>query len=234
MEQTCSGFQKFRARLKGETGTPSPAALWEIALVAKRRWAGESSEVRTALIDAAVQLMQEEGYPAVTARNLADKVGLTRQIVHYYFSSMDEVFVAMIRQSGEKARAQLEAALASEDPLRALWNLNRDPAQSILSMEMNALANRRPAVRAEVAKVAEEFRDMQVRGLENLLERRGISALMAPEVSILLLTALAQVLTVEEAIDVTRGHAATIAFVQKCLDAFHEGRQAPLPSIVLK
>jgi AcrR family transcriptional regulator len=203
-------------------------------MVSKRRWAGESSEVRTALIEAAVQLMREEGYPAVTARNLADKVGLTRQIVHYYFSSMDEVFIAMIRQSGEKARAQLEEALASDDPLRALWNLNRDPSQSILSMEMNALANRRPAVRAEVAKVAEEFRDMQVRGLENLLKERGITAMMEPDVSILLLTSLAQVLTVEEAIDVTRGHEVTIAFVQKCLDAFQEGRRTPLPSIALK
>jgi AcrR family transcriptional regulator len=203
-------------------------------MVSKRRWAGENSEVRTALIEAAEQLMRDEGYPAVTARNLADKVGLTRQIVHYYFSSMDELFIAMIRQSGEKARVQLHEALASEDPLRALWNLNRDPSQSILSMEMNALANRRPAVRAEVAKVAEEFRDIQVRGLTDLLEGRGVTAVMPPDVSILLLTSLAQVLTVEEAIDVTRGHANATAFVQKCLEAFNEGRQTPFPSIALK
>ena len=39
---------------------------------------------------------------------------------------------------------------------------------------------------------------------------------------------------VEEAMDVTLGHEATVAFVQKCLDAFREGRQTPLPSIVLK
>jgi len=203
-------------------------------MVSKRRWAGESSEVRTALIEAAEQLMREEGYPAVTARNLADKVGLTRQIVHYYFSSMDEVFIAMIRQTGEKARAQLEEALASDDPLRALWELNRNPAQSILSMEMNALANRRPAVRAEVAKVAEEFRDIQVRGLRDLLERPGVTAQLEPDVSILLLTSLAQVLTLEEAIDMTRGHEVTLAFVQKCLDAFKEGRRTPFLGAALE
>lgn len=198
-------------------------------MVSNRRRGGENSAMRAALIEAAEQLIREEGYPAVTSRNLADRVNLKRQIVHYYFHSMDDLFIAVIRRGADKARAQLEAAGAAEDPLRALWAFNRDPAQSILSMELNALANRRPAVRAEVAHYATEFRDLQTRILVDHLKQRGIEPSIDPLIATVLLTTLSQVLSVESAIDVSRGHAETLAFVDECLRAFAEGRPGPAP-----
>jgi len=125
-------------------------------MVSSRRRGVENSAVRAALIEMAEQLIREEGYPSVTARNLADKVNLKRQIVHYYFRSMDDVFIAVIRSGADKARPRLEAALTSDEPLRTLWEINSDPAQATLSLELNALASRRPAVRAEVKRFAED------------------------------------------------------------------------------
>ena len=143
-------------------------------MVSDRRRGGESSAMRAELIDAAEQLIREEGYPAVTSRTLADKVGLKRQIVHYYFKSMDEVFIAVVRRAAEQMRQEVAKAAASEEPLRALVRLNRDPHGAILSMELHALANRRPAVREEVAKAAEEFRDLQTKILSDILARQGV------------------------------------------------------------
>ena len=198
-------------------------------MVSSRRRGVENSAVRSALIDAAELLIREGGYPSVTARNLADKINLKRQIVHYYFHSMDDLFIAVIRRGADKARPRLEAALTSDEPLRALWEINSDPVQATLTLELNALASRRPAVRAEVKRFAEEFRDLQTRVLVKHLEKRGISPDLQPVVATVLLTSLSQVLTLESAIDIDRGHPETLAFVDDCLRAFAEGRMSPMP-----
>jgi AcrR family transcriptional regulator len=196
-------------------------------MVSDRRRGGESSAVRAALLDAAEELIREGGYPAVTARNLADKVELKRQIVHYYFKSMDDIFVAVIRRNTERVKTRLQQAIVSDEPIRALQEFNRDPEQAILATESNALANRRPAVRAEVARATEELRELQTRILETHLAQRGITPAMNPIVATVLLTSLAQVLALEAAIKVSSGHAETHEFVDACLRAFAEGRVPP-------
>jgi TetR/AcrR family transcriptional regulator len=198
-------------------------------VISSRRRGVENSAVRSALIDAAELLIREGGYPSVTARNLADKINLKRQIVHYYFRSMDDLFIAVIRRGADKARPRLEAALTSDEPLRTLWEINSDPAQATQTLELSALASRRPAVRAEVKRYAQEFRDLQTRVLVKHLEKRGISPDLQPVVATVLLTSLSQVLTLESAIDIDRGHPETLAFVDDCLRAFAEGRISPMP-----
>ena len=198
-------------------------------MVSSRRRGVENSAVRSALIDVAELLIREGGYPSVTARNLADKINLKRQIVHYYFHSMDDLFIAVIRRGADKARARLEAALTSDEPLRTLWEINSDPVQATLTLELSALASRRPAVRAEAKRFAEEFRDLQTRVLVTHLEKRGISPELQPIVATVLLTSLSQVLTLESAIDIDRGHPETLAFVDDCLRAFAEGLMSPMP-----
>ena len=188
--------------------------------------------MRAALVEAAEELIRDEGYPAITARNLAEKVNLKRQIVHYYFHTMDDVFIAVIRRNAERLRERLQEALASDEPLRALQLLNRDPAQAILAMELSALAYRRPAVRAEVARAAGEMRELQTRGLAEHLARRGMAPGMQPIVATILLTSLAQVLALEAAIDVDSGHAETLEFVDDCLRAFAEGSVTPFSTTV--
>jgi AcrR family transcriptional regulator len=67
---------------------------WEKAgMVATRRPEDES---RALLIEAATDLINTEGYAALTARKLAGKVGRKRQIVHYYFRIMDDLLLAVI------------------------------------------------------------------------------------------------------------------------------------------
>ncbi len=190
--------------------------------------------MRAALIEAAEQLIREQGYPSVTARNLANKISLKRQIVHYYFRSMDDLFIAVIRRGADKVRPRLEAAMTSGEPLRALWEVNSDRDQATLSLELNALASRRPAVRAEVKRFAEEFRDLQTRVLVQHLEKRGISPELQPIVATVLLMSLSQVLTLESAIDISGGHAQTHQFVDDCLRAFAQGRVSPMPRPLAK
>ena len=199
----------------------------ETTAVSRRRGA-EGSATRAALLQAAEKLIRDEGYAALTSRTLADRLNLSRQIVHYYFKSIDELLIALVQHRAARALARLETTADSLEPLRAVWEICSDPDQAALSLELNALAHRRPAVRAEVKKFAEQFREIQTRSLIRHLQARGIRPAMEPIVATILLTSLSQILALETQIDITLGHEQTLEFVDLCLRAFAEGRETPI------
>jgi AcrR family transcriptional regulator len=184
-----------------------------------RRIGAETSETRAALIDAAERIMLEEGYAAVTSRRIAARAGLKPQLVHYYFRTMDDLFLALFRRGAEQALERQAQALASEQPLWALWELSRDPRGTALTMEFVALANHRKAIRAEIAASAERFRAEQLAGLGSALERGGIDAEQFPPVVVaVLMSSISRFLVIEhETLGMSSGHAETVAFVEEFL-----------------
>jgi AcrR family transcriptional regulator len=190
----------------------------------KRRIGAEDSATRKALLDAAMQLMMEEGYAAVTSRRVAARAGLKPQLVHYYFRAMDDLFIALVRRGAEQNLARLSRALASPQPLRALWQLSCDPAGATLTMEFSALANHRKAIRAELGTRAEEFRRLQGRALSSVLAEYGIDpAVFPPDAVLVALTAVSQILVMEAALGVTTGHAEMRSLVERNLARYEAG-----------
>jgi len=181
-----------------------------------RRIGTETSKTRAILVDAAEQLMLEEGYAAVTSRRVAAKAQLKPQLVHYYFRTMDDLFLAIHRRRVEQGLERQARALASDQPLWALWDYSRDPRGTALTMEFIALANHRKAIRAEIAASAELFRVEQVSGFSRLLEQHGMrSEEIPPIVCAVLLSSISRFLGIEhEALGMSRGHAETVAFVE--------------------
>jgi AcrR family transcriptional regulator len=55
-------------------------------------------EVRGAFLDAAERLLIETSWADVTVRRLAAEAGLNHGLVHYYFGSMEEVFVQVLER----------------------------------------------------------------------------------------------------------------------------------------
>src|SRR6202035_3246032 len=156
------------------------ARVWTHAMTSARRIGAPDAKNRGVLLDAAEQLMLEEGYAAVTSRRLADRAGLKPQLVHYYFRTMDDLFLAVFRRRAEQGLKSQARALESPQPLWALWRLRTDlpPRQvtmelapSRFTMECAALANHRKSMRAEIAHYAERFRDEQWRTLATALTR---------------------------------------------------------------
>jgi AcrR family transcriptional regulator len=195
-------------------------------MTSSRRIGAEDSLVRSHLLDAAEQLMLEDGYAAVTSRRLAAKAGLKQPLVYYYFRTMDELFLAVFRRMAEQDLERLKQALASAQPIRALWNLNSDRSRTALTMELVALSNHRKVVQAEIARHADRVRSLEVQGLARLLEARGIEAQIPPLVSAVLLTSLARGLVQEGALGISKGHAPTLAFVEACLRYFEQTGKA--------
>ena len=187
-----------------------------------RRIGAEDSTVRTVLLDAAERLMLEQGYAAVTSRRLASAAGMKQSLFYYYFRTMDDLFLAVFRRMAEQGLERLDAALKSEQPIRALWNLNSDASRTALTMEFVALSNHRKMVQAEIARHEEQCRRLEVKGLTRLFEQRGINPEIPPLVVALLLTSLARGLVQESALGISKGHAPTLAFVEACLRYFEE------------
>ncbi|MBO0678073.1 TetR/AcrR family transcriptional regulator [Mycolicibacterium sp. S2-37] len=193
-----------------------------------RRIGAPDAKNRTVLLDAAERLMLEEGYAAVTSRRVAEKAELKPQLVHYYFRTMDELYLAVFRRRADEGLETLERALKSAQPLWALWRYDADPGTATFSVEFAALASHRPELRAEVARYGERYREAERAALTEALERYGVDVgTVPPVVWAVFATSLSRVLIMEQALGMSTGHAETLAFIESWLRQL-EGEPPPV------
>jgi AcrR family transcriptional regulator len=187
-------------------------------MTSARRIGAPDAKNRGVLLDAAEQLMLEEGYAAVTSRRVAEKAALKPQLVHYYFRTMDDLFLAAFRRRAEEGLEAQALVLQAPQPLWALWRFSIDPAATAITSEFIALANHRKALKAEIAYYAERFREEQRKALSTVLDRYGIDRAEVPAlVWSVLMTSISQVLVIEQALGMSAGHAEIVAFVERYL-----------------
>jgi AcrR family transcriptional regulator len=187
-------------------------------MTSARRIGAPDAKNRGVLLDAAEQLMLEEGYAAVTSRRVAEKAVLKPQLVHYYFRTMDDLFLAAFRRRAEEGLGVQARVLQARQPLWALWRFSTDPAATAITMEFIALANHRKALKAEIAYYAERFREEQQKALSTVLQRYGVDAAQVPPlVWSVLMTSVSRVLVIEQALGMSAGHAETVEFVERYL-----------------
>jgi TetR/AcrR family transcriptional regulator len=196
-------------------------------MASDRRIGGPDAKNRGVLLDAAEALMLEDGYAAVTSRRVAERAGLKPQLVHYYFRTMDDMFIEVFRRmsnSGLEAHAE---ALQSEQPLWALWEFGTDPQTSKLTTEFMGLANHRKALRAEIVYYADKFREQQVAAMSTALRRYGYDTSdVPPVVWAVFATSVSQVLVVERELGISLGHAEILSFCHGWLRRL-EGERIP-------
>jgi AcrR family transcriptional regulator len=206
-------------------------------MTSARRIGAPDAKNRVLLLDAAERLMLEEGYAAVTSRRLANKAGLKPQLVHYYFRTMEELFLEVFRRRAEEALEVHAQMLKLPQPLWALWRFGTDPAFTRISMEFMALANHRKEMRAEIAYYAERFREEQRQAVATALERYGSRIQdegqdidIPPIVWTVLMSSLSRFLVLEQAIGMSAGHAETLELVENYLRRL-EGEPQPIEGV---
>ena len=188
-----------------------------------RRLGVESSETRAQLIKLAARLIRDEGCAAVTARRLAEDLGLKRQIVHYYFGTIEDLLIAVIRRSVGKVHERVKQQLEADDPLQAIFQLSNIATSSLF--EFSALAMRSKAIKAEMQRYMDEFRKIQAEAIARHLEKRGITPSIAPTATAFVINCVAYTLAVESSLGVTEGHSETRALMEEWLQAFARSGQ---------
>lgn len=187
--------------------------------VAARRIGAESSATRALILEAAEALLREDGYAAVSTRKVATKAGLKPSLVHYYFPTTDDMFLAVFRKGAEQSDAMIEAALASEDPLRALWNFFSDTSRTAISLEFMALANHRKAIRIHMLEHSEQMRARQVEAITRVMGGTFKGPDGVPPAGLaLVLAGIGRALIMEGGLGVQAGHAEARAFVEQWLE----------------
>jgi TetR/AcrR family transcriptional regulator len=181
-----------------------------------RRMGLEGSTMPALFLDAAEAVLRDEGYSGISARQVATKAGLKPQLLYYYFHTMDDLILAVIRRINERRLRRFGDAVASSDPLMALWKMNSDPSFATLSAEMTSIAAHREAIRSEVIRSAEAFRTLQVQEISRLLAQRNKSEYSAAGI-VMIASALARIIVQESSLGLTYGHDEAVNIVERVL-----------------
>jgi AcrR family transcriptional regulator len=207
-----------RARAIIKTAAIDPAVAGKAKTSAPRRTRTDDSETRDRLLNAAEQLMREEGYAAVTTRRIGKKAGVHPQLVHYYFSGIDNLFLELWRRFTQHYLGRQAQAFVAANPVRTIWEHDVDPRDASLAAELMALARHRKALGDEIASTVEQFRAMQASALARAMDD-GLSEIFgSPEVLALSMVGLARILVVEEELGISAGHAGARAAIARWLD----------------
>ncbi len=196
------------------------------ALTVVERRASDAGDRREAILNAAEAIMVEEGYAAVTSRRVGERAGQRSKLLHYYFASMDELFVALYERAEQQYLERYHQAIESPNPLRALWELSVHPQRTRLSQEFIALSQHRPSVRGITTRVLERMHKINAQFISRYLAEAGVDPVEFPPVVVSqIISGLSRSLVNEQSMGMSPGHTEVHAFAERWLQRLEASRQ---------
>jgi AcrR family transcriptional regulator len=190
-------------------------------MTASQRPKARDTTTRDMLVAATSQIMIEEGYAAATSRRVAAQAGVKPALVHYYFPTMDELYLDVFRRGAAAYLERQKEALASDRPLHALWDTLIGPKDTRLLLEFMGLANHRKEIRAEIAAWQERWREMQITALNFVVREHGLDTIEFPPAGIaVVIASIGRMLILEQALGSSGGHDEAVALVNRYLDRY--------------
>ncbi|RJO73793.1 TetR/AcrR family transcriptional regulator [Nocardia panacis] len=138
--------------------------------------AEQGDQTRSRLMDAAAALIAERGWGAVSTRLVAERAGVRSGVVHYHFSTVNDLLIdAGLRVmrgetqrladavTGESGRAGLEVLAAAVDSYRP------DDEVSLVIVEVMLAASRHERLRTELGALLRTHRE----GVTHWLRAQG-------------------------------------------------------------
>jgi AcrR family transcriptional regulator len=183
------------------------------------------SAAEGALLDAAERLLVEAGHGRITTRRVADEAGVNHGLVHYYFGSMENLFVQVLERFTARLIARQRALYAADAPFIEKWRqamgylVEEDVTYQKVWLELQALAWNRPELRKEVARVNAEWRAVLMQALAEPRERYGID--MPLEALVSLVMTFNEGVILERAQGITEGHGELLSWI----DGWLTGRE---------
>ena len=193
-----------------------------------RAQSAESLSQRTSneqrFLDAAERLLVEIGYADITARKLADEAGANLGLVHYYFGSMEELFLQVLERFTEQLIARQRAMYESPAPYIEKWRaamryLNEDRPYQKVWWELQAMGWNRPEFRARIAGVHDAWRAAMRASVEQALARYQLDHHeLSAEAWVTLILTVNEGIILERLSGIDRGHAELLAGIDRWLE----------------
>lgn len=187
----------------------------------------DSGGVRDAILDATESIMVEEGYAAVSSRRVAERAGLKSKLVHYYFRTMEDLFVAVYERTEAEFLRRHQEAATSESPIRALWELSLQAKRTRLSQELLALGNHKKAIGKITARVIDQIHSINTAFIGKYLDEVGVDRAKYPPVVIsYFIAGVSRSLVADDTLGLDNGRAEIEAFVERLVDELEARRPA--------
>lgn len=184
-------------------------------------------------LDAAERLLISVGYANISTRRLAEEAGANHGLVHYYFGSMDRLFVRVLERFTERLIERQRAMYAADLPFIQKWRMamsfldeDRESGYQKVWFELQALAWNRPELRERLARVHGQWRQVLREAFAQALAEYDIDTDRYPVEA---LTAL--VITFNEGIilerlgGITEGQAELLAMIDRWLTSLEAATQ---------
>jgi AcrR family transcriptional regulator len=183
-----------------------------------------------ALLDAAERLLVSEGRGRISTRRVAQEAGVNHGLVHYYFGSMEELFVQVLERFTERLIARQRAMYAADIPFlekwRTAWRFHEDDLAAgypKIWWELQAMAWNHPEYRARVEKVHDAWRDAMRDAVREALSRYDLEDdVFTAEAWVTLIVTVNEGIILERLSGVTRGHKDLLAGIDRWLESLEK------------
>jgi AcrR family transcriptional regulator len=178
-------------------------------------------------LDAAERLLVRVGYAAISTRRLAEEAGANHGLVHYYFGSMEELFVRVLERFTARLIVRQRALYASDAPYIEKWRAamryldeDRESGYQKIWFELQAMAWNRPEMRARIAPVLDEWRSAMRDAVRAAVSQYGIDAHgFTAEEWISLIVAFNEGIILERLSGIRAGHAELLQAIDRWMVA---------------
>ena len=183
------------------------------------------ADAETRLLDAAERLLAEVGYASITTRSVAAAAGLNHGLVHYYFGSMDELFVQVLERFTARLIDRQRALYATDEPFLKKWRtamryLEADSASGYQKvwLELQAMSWNHKGLRDRVARVTREWRTVLTDAFTDAADEYRVDAKRVPvDALVSLVATFNQGIILERNCGITEGHGSLLLMVERML-----------------
>jgi AcrR family transcriptional regulator len=190
------------------------------------------STTAESFLDAAERLLVEVGHASISTRRLAAEAGANQGLVHYYFGSMDELFVQVLERFTERLVARQREMYAADVPFiekwRTAWRFQQEDLEAGYSriwMELQALSWSRPELRPRVAHVNAEWRAVLREAFTHAAEEYGLDPDEMPVDALVAMTmTFGQGYAIERLEGIDEGHDELLDWIERWLEGL-EGKR---------
>jgi AcrR family transcriptional regulator len=191
-------------------------------------------QTEDAFLDAAERLLIGVGYSGITTRRLAEEAGANHGLVHYYFGSMENLFVRVLERFTERLVARQREMYARTDISgvekwrTAMGYLESDLAAGYpkIWLELQALGWNRPDIAERVAQVNGEWRAVLTDAFDRMLGEYGLDRERFPLAAIVsLVMTFNEGIMVERLSGISTGQRDLVEMVGRWLESLEEAKQ---------
>jgi AcrR family transcriptional regulator len=192
------------------------------------------ADTEDAFLDAAERLLIDTGYAGISTRRLAEEAGANHGLVHYYFGSMENLFVRVLERFTERLIARQREMYARTDISGAhKWKTAMSYLESDLAagypkiwLELQALGWNRPDIAERVAEVNREWRDVLTDAFDRMLDEYGLDREKFPlPAMVSLAMTFNEGVMVERLSGISTGHGELMEMVEGWLESLEEAKR---------